>query len=180
MTSALLDTNIRRAQPADAQALALVGAATFLESFAGLVDGADIVANCAAEHGNAERYAAWLASPDYAIWLVGAAPGDAPVGYCVLSPVSNLPVDDARADDLEIKRIYLLSRFHGSGLAAQMMVLALEEAARRGAGRVLIGVKDDNARAHAFYRKSGFTVAGTRSFTVGGGTYSDQIFAKEI
>ncbi len=171
--------SIKRAWPGDDAALAAVGAATFLETFAGLVDGAHILAHCAREHA-AGRYAEWLASPDYALWLAVAEPGAAPVGYAMLAPPQNMPVAEPRKDDLEIKRIYVLSRFHGTGAGIALMDAALAEAKARMAGRVLIGVKDDNARAIAFYRKSGFEDAGTRTFSVGGGTYSDLLFAKPL
>ena len=41
---------IREAGEADAPALALIGAATFLETFAGILDGDAIVGHCAAQH----------------------------------------------------------------------------------------------------------------------------------
>lgn len=174
----MIEIAIRRATPADALALATVGAATFLETFAGLVDGQDIVAHCARQHAESV-YASWLASPDYALFLATVAPGEAPVGFAVLAP-ADVPVPDPRPDDLEIRRIYLLSRFHGAGAGRALMDAALAEAKARHAGRVLIGVKDDNHRAIAFYRKNGFEVVGTRSFSVGGGTYSDLIFSKQL
>ncbi len=170
---------IRRAGPGDEAALSLVGGATFLETFAGLVDGADIIAHSARQHA-ATVYAGWLAAPDYSIFLAAIAPGGAPVGYCVLCPPADMPSDIPRPGDLEIKRIYLLSRFHGSGAGRGLMGAAMDEARTRGAARVLIGVKDDNARAIAFYKKCGFDVVGTRSFNVGAGTYSDLIFGKMI
>ena len=44
---------IREAGEADAAALALIGAATFLETFAGILDGEAIVGHCAAQHQEA-------------------------------------------------------------------------------------------------------------------------------
>lgn len=173
----MIPVAVRRAASGDAAALAAVGAATFLETFAGLVDGADIVAHCARQHAESV-YAGWLASADYAPFLATVEPGAAPVGYAVLAP-ADVPIPDPRPDDLEIKRIYLLSRFHGGGAGRALMEAALTEAGARNAGRVLIGVKDDNHRAIAFYKKSGFAVAGTRRFTVGAGSYSDLLFAKK-
>lgn len=169
---------VRRADAEDAAALALVGGATFLETFAGLVDGSDIVAHCAWQHAGSV-YAAWLADARYALWLATVEPGGAPVGFAVLAP-ADMPIPDPRADDLEIRRIYLLSRFHGGGAGRALMDAALEEAQARKAGRVLIGVKDDNARAIAFYKKNGFAVVGARIFSVGTGTYSDLIFGRTL
>lgn len=41
---------VRLASMADTESLALVGAATFLETFAGILDGSAIVAHCGREH----------------------------------------------------------------------------------------------------------------------------------
>ncbi len=41
---------VRPCTAADAETLALVGAATFLQTFAGVLDGAAVVAHCAAAH----------------------------------------------------------------------------------------------------------------------------------
>ncbi|MFD1041416.1 hypothetical protein [Pseudoxanthomonas kaohsiungensis] len=49
------EVSIRRASPGDEAALSLVGQATFLETFAGVLDGAAIVGHCAGAHG-AARY----------------------------------------------------------------------------------------------------------------------------
>ena len=63
---------IREAGEADAAALALIGAATFLETFAGILDGEAIVGHCAAQHQEA-AYRAYLASGARA-WLAEAQP----------------------------------------------------------------------------------------------------------
>jgi GNAT superfamily N-acetyltransferase len=169
---------IHRAASGDDLALSAVGAATFLETFAGVVNGVDILAHCARQHAQSV-YQAWLGSPEYALFLATIDPGAAPVGYAVLSP-ADVPIADPRPDDLEVKRIYLLSRFHGGGTGRALMDAALDEAKTRKAGRILIGVYEGNARAIAFYRKCGFAAAGTRRFSVGAGTYSDLLFAKDL
>ena len=108
------DVTIRACSPSDAEALALVGRATFLESYAEVLPGADILAHCAAQHAP-ELYASWLAREDHGLWIAEAA-GGAPVGYVTLNP-PDLPVETGPGD-VEIKRIYLLSRYHGAGLGA--------------------------------------------------------------
>ncbi len=169
---------IRRAGAGDAQALALVGAATFLETFAGILHGADILAHCQRQHA-AEVYDQWLADPVASLWLAETAEGAAPVGYAVLtSPSLPLPGLDAR--DLELKRIYLLSRFHGGGLGRALMERAVAQARERGARRLLLGVYAGNQRALAFYARNGFAAVGERRFQVGGNAYQDAILALEL
>ena len=168
--------SIRRANPADSRALSLVGSGTFLETFAGALNGADIVAHCVTEH-SPSVYDALLTSGEAAVWLAESLEGAAPVGYAVLDR-AKLPA--AERDDLEIKRIYLLARFHGTGVGAGLMTAALDEAKCRGARRALLGVYAQNHRALAFYAKHGFTRIGERHFKVGANTYFDHILAREL
>ena len=170
--------SIRRATQGDAPAVALVASATFLETFAGVIRGTDVIAHCGSAHAVAV-YDSLLASADAAVWLAESVKGGAPVGYALLTH-PDLPVRDPHPDDLEIKRIYVLSRFHGSGLGSRLMDAALDEAKRRGARRVLLGVYAENARALAFYAKQGFTRIGERQFQVGANAYGDYILARAL
>ena len=165
--------SIRPCAPGDEQALALVGQATFLEAFAGILDGADVIAHCQRQH-DAQLYRDWLALPAMRLWLAEATPGGAPVGYLVLSPAS-LPLAEPRANDLEIKRIYLLHRFQGQRVGQGLMQAALVQARASGAGRVLLGVYAENHAALAFYARCGFTQLGRRTFRVGRTDYQDVI-----
>jgi ribosomal protein S18 acetylase RimI-like enzyme len=124
-------------------------------------------------------YEGFLKSPEAAVWLAEALEGAAPVGYAVLDR-PHLPVTDLQAEDVEIKRIYVLSRFHGTGVGGQLMSAALEEARRRGSRRALLGVYAQNHRALAFYAKHGFTRVGERYFHVGANTYFDHILARQL
>lgn len=169
---------IRPAIASDAEALALVAQATFLETFAGVLEGHDIVAHCAREH-TAARYATWLARPDAALWLAEAAPGAAPVGYAMVGP-PDLPVPDPRPTDQELKRIYILSRFHGTGLGRALLAAACETTQTRHGTRLLLGVYAGNTRALAFYARAGFRPVAERQFRVGARTYDDRVLALEL
>lgn len=169
------DASLRVAQMADAAALALVGQATFLESFAGLHTARDILAHC--EHQHAARvYAEWLGDVRNDLWLLEAQPGAAPVGYLVMAP-ANVPVPDPRVDDLEIKRIYLLHSYQGAGHGRRLMQAAIERARGRGARRLLLGVWTRNTDALAFYARIGFELAGTRTFRIGAQDCEDHLLA---
>ena len=80
--------------------------------------------------------------------------------------------------DIELKKIYLLSRFHGTGTAAVLFDHALNGAA--GHDRLVLGVKNDNHRAIAFYTKQGFAQIATRRFDVGGTLYDDVVLARDL
>lgn len=172
-----MDVDIRRAGPDDAEALALAGRATFLETYAGQLEAADIIAHCAHEHAP-ERYAAWLADARHLIWIAEAARGRAPLGYAVVAP-PDLPVATA-ADDLELKRFYVLSRLHGQGLGRRLMEAVAAGAHAAGARRLLLGVFSANTRAIAFYARQGFSQAGVRRFRVGEGVYDDLVLARVL
>jgi ribosomal protein S18 acetylase RimI-like enzyme len=172
-----VDCDIRAGVPGDEHALALVGRATFLDSFAGILSGADILLHCAAQH-TPEIYAAWLSDPDARTWLLETAHGRAPVGYLVVAPAA-LPIADA-GHDLEVKRIYLLHRVQGRGFGRQLMNMAVDCAAAAGRRRLLLGVYDQNVAAITFYERFGFTRVGTRRFRVGTRDYDDLILGFNI
>ena len=167
---------MRRAVAEDAAALALVASATFLDAFAGILDGGDIVAHCAANN-TPDKFADWLHDPASVVTLAETAQG-APVGYSVLTAPS-LPVETGHGD-IELKRIYLLSRLHGSGLGAELMVRALTDAGALGKSRMLLGVYGGNARARAFYERQGFAVIGARRFLVGETWHDDAVYARAL
>jgi ribosomal protein S18 acetylase RimI-like enzyme len=166
---------LRRCVAGDEEALALVGAATFLETFAGLLTGEDILAHCRVQHG-AAQYAAWLSDPDYRLCL--AELESAPVGFAVLSP-PDLPVA-VTTDDLELKRIYLLHRFQGSGLGRRLLEWCVSSARELGRSRMLLGVKADNTAALAFYDRMGFVRIGERKFLVGSMWCDDYILSLDL
>ncbi len=158
-----------------AEALALVGQASFLEAFAGVLQGEDILAHCRNTH-SAAQYADWLVEPETRACL--AEVKGAPVGYVLLC-APDLPIPTT-ADDLELKRIYLLHRFQGSGMGSALMRWSIETARAMGKKRLLLGVHDGNRQAIAFYRRHGFAQAGTRSFQVGKTVCSDFIFGVDL
>ena len=172
-----MDVTIRMATQADAAALALVGGASFLETFHDSIRWPDMLAHV--RHRHAEPvYAAWLDHPDATCWLAEAAMG-APLGYAVLT-MPDLPEGTARAGDLELVRIYVLSVAQGTGTGARLMRAAIDSARARGAGRLLLGVYEENVRAIAFYRRMGFEAIGTRTFTVGTQRFDDLVFARAL
>ncbi|RSL17514.1 ribosomal protein S18 acetylase RimI-like enzyme [Edaphobacter aggregans] len=166
---------LRECIPADAPTLAIIAAATLLEAFAGLVPGDALLAHCAKNHIPA-AYLSYLEKPETRAWLAELSPGAAPVGYALLT-APDFPIDLVQPGDLELRRIYLFSKFHGTGAGRTMMDLAIASARRQQATRLLLGVHPDNQRAIAFYRKNGFVQIGTRTFQVGASTFEDPVFA---
>lgn len=158
-----------------AETLSLIGAASFLENFAGFLPGEDVLAHCRNQHSPA-KYSAWLAAPETRACF--AEVRGAPVGYALLC-APDLPVTTTR-DDIELKRIYLLHRFQGSGIGAALMNWSIETACSLKKRRLLLGVHEGNEKALVFYRQHGFIDAGTRSFRVGQTICSDLILALDL
>ncbi|HEY4010927.1 MAG TPA: GNAT family N-acetyltransferase [Acidobacteriaceae bacterium] len=185
---------LRRGTADDADALALVGAATFLEAFTWMLPGEDILAHCTKNH-SAESYRAALAKPETRITLAVTANGGAPVGYAMLT-APDLPTFPLEPGDIELKRIYLLSRFRSrrgapvlddagtpqAELSAgqALMNAAIADAQAMHFKRLLLGTHENNQRAIAFYRRNGFAEAGTRTFQVGSQCCCDLIFARPL
>ena len=163
---------VREAGAHDAQRLSLVSDATFLETFAHEIPGDAMLAHCREKH--APEYIASLLEGGAKAWL--AEIDGSPVGYAMLIPAPEL--DAALPGDVELKKIYVLSRFQGTGTAQRLMAEAV--AAAQGNRRLLLGVKDDNHRAIAFYKRQGFEIIGTRQFNVGGALYDDFVFARDL
>ena len=116
-----------------------------------------------------ESVEAYLADPWIRIWF--ASHGDELLRY-VMS-VSGEPDDPVIAEavkarpTVEISKIYVRVSAHGSGVAQQLMNVAVEEAKAEGAQSVWLGVNQQNERANTFYERSGFLLVGERRFQVG-------------
>ncbi|WP_066806035.1 GNAT family N-acetyltransferase [Sphingomonas asaccharolytica] len=176
--SAGADWRLKRATAADAAALSLVASACFLETFAGLLEGPDIVAHCAkANHQDAFRD--WAEASETRVVVAEIANGAAPIGYSVLT-TPNMPAVETRPADIELRRIYTLSRVHGTGLGSALMAQALLDARAMGRERMLLGVYAGNERARAFYEKQGFAKVGERQYQVGATLCDDVIYALQL
>lgn len=168
---------LRRAVAADAPAVSLVAAASFLETFAGILSGADIVAHVGNKSAP-ERFAAWIADPASRVTLATHPDGDAPVGYSLLTAPED--VGAVRPGDIELRRIYTLSLTRGTGLGAALMAQATVDARAMGRDRMLLGVLATNRRACDFYERQGFAIVGERRFLVGATWYDDRVYGRAI
>jgi len=169
--------SLRRATADDAAMLAVVGTATFLEAYTWALPGADIVDFCT-QHHTTEAYARYLAKPSTRITLAVTG-DDAPVGYAMICE-PDLAGFDLRPTDIELKRIYLFSRYRPGGNGQRLLDAAIADARELGCKRMLLGTNAGNARAIAFYRRNGFTEVGSRTFVVGVQHCCDVIFGRML
>jgi diamine N-acetyltransferase len=155
---------IRRAGPADAQALASIGQATFVETFGHLYPPEHLAAFLAEAHG-VERAKADLANPAKAVWLVEA--GDRAVGYALACP-AKLPHPKVTPTCGELDRIYLLAEHRGGGMGSRLIAEVFAWLEREGPRRIWLGVFSENLGAQRLYARHGFEVVGSYNFVVGG------------
>jgi diamine N-acetyltransferase len=171
------DITVRRAVAGDAGLLSMIGGATFFIAFAHDHPGDGLVDHVESEHSRA-YYDAALADPACAIWIAETRFG-APVAYAMLTPPKlDCPT---KADDLELKRIYVLPEWQKHGLGAILLDAVEAEAARRGAARLFLCVYTQNDRAQRFYDRRGFADTGCgQRFMVGSKPFADMIWAKPL
>ena len=146
---------------ADISAIDRVFRQSFCETFAHLYREADLQAFLG--KFTTEAWAQEIGSPDYGFRL--AEHDRQAVGYAKVGP-SALPVEPA-GPSLELRQLYVLERFHGSGIGRALTDWAIDEARRRQARGLFLTVYTDNHRARRLYQRYGFEEVGPYAFMVG-------------
>lgn len=168
--------HVRRALAGEAEAVACLAARTFAEAFGADNTPEDLVLHLET-HCSPAALERELVDPDWTT-LVGESAG-ALVGYvqlCAGSP----PGDRTSGPWRQLYRLYLERDWRGSGLAGRLMAAALDEARLRGARYLWLTTWDRNQRALSFYRKCGFEVIGTTTFTVGHDRQHDLVLSRPL
>lgn len=166
----------RKATADDAEALAYLGAATFMATFAFDHPGKPLLEHLR-DHHSAAYYADALGRPGVD-FLIGETPLGAPVGYAMITPPSHPELQ--QDGDIELKRIYLLGPWQGGGNGRDLLSRVLEVADKRGARRLLLAVYEENVRAIAFYERAGFVAIGDTVFMVGQVPFRDLVYARKL
>jgi ribosomal-protein-alanine N-acetyltransferase len=94
-----------------------------------------------------------LLESDVSVARVAEGPGGV-VGYAI---------GWAIADEAELANLAVAEPARRGGLGGRLLESFLDEAARRGARRVFLEVREGNRSARAFYERRGFTVVGRRT-----------------
>jgi len=116
--------------------------------------------------------------PRFACWLAEYTETGSPIGYATTC-APDLPVG-LHDGDVELKRIYVFSRFHGSGAGKRLNDAVTKHAIALTAPRLLLGTYQENHRAVAFYKREGFEQIGARKFKVGDQLFDDIVMAKAL
>ena len=158
---------LRDARAADAAALAEFAARVFADTF-GPDNAPDDMAIYLAEAFGPDKQAAEIADPTSRVILAVSGDGDqsAMVGYSHF-------LFEEDGESVLLKRLYLDAGQHGRGLAHRLLEECVRQCRAAGAGRLWLTVWDQNPRAIAFYKKSGFVVSGETTFTLGSDVQTD-------
>ncbi|MFH8253265.1 GNAT family N-acetyltransferase [Microbacterium sp. B2969] len=148
---------VRRAEPADARAMAKVVVECWRETYRGLMSDATLD-----DPGLLPRreqfWTAVLTDPQYSQNVARVASHEsALVGVAMSGP----PLE-AADEHRQLYLLYVYAAFHGSGVGAQLLDAVIDPEAS-----ALLWVADPNPRAQAFYRKHGFVQDGAVSVEEG-------------
>jgi len=128
------------------------------------------------------QFTSYLASPERSV-LVADEDGGL-VGYTML--VLTAPTDPdvvgalSLSPTVELSKCYVHPDHHGAGVAHALMEASLSVAQTLGAAGIWLGVNQQNGRARAYYERSGFSVVGTKHFTVGNRVEDDYVLERAV
>jgi ribosomal protein S18 acetylase RimI-like enzyme len=170
---------IAKANLATATRLAELGRQTFSETFAASNTPENLAAYLA-EAYSPEMQLAQLQDPTVTC-LLAEMQGQT-VGYALLQENSRLglPAETTASRQLEIKQLYILEDWIGTGLGKALMQRALDIAQASHATAVVLGVWEHNERAQAFYQRFGFREVGEVAFKLGEDVQRDFIYRKGL
>jgi ribosomal protein S18 acetylase RimI-like enzyme len=167
---------IRRASPDDAPALARLAEFTFRDTFTSANDSADMDLHCSRNFG-AEIQLREIENPTL-VTILGEEDGEL-VAFAQVR--FNSPIECVSAKrPSELYRLYVTNRWHGLGIAYELMKEVLATVRLAASDRIWLGVWERNARALAFYRKFGFEVVGNHAFQLGNDPQRDLVMALEV
>ena len=155
---------LRPATIADAATLAKLGAETFTAAFAHLYTAADLAAFLAEVHDPA-AVAQEIAGEECAHCL--AEVNGALVAYCKLRYPSHYAQHSAATNPIELSQLYALPQHTGTGIGAQLVEWALDQARAGSHDAVLLSVYSENYGAQRFYHRYGFAKIADITFRVG-------------
>lgn len=157
----LLD--IRKANSADVQLISAISTVTFYEAYFEQDTPVDM-ARYLAEAFSEEQIAEELADGKN-VFFIALREGKA-VGYAKLISGSTTEGVSGK-NPIELKRIYLVERYWGTGIGEWLLRHCEVYGRERGHDSIWLGVWQENARGQNFYKKHGFGKVGTVTFPYG-------------
>jgi ribosomal protein S18 acetylase RimI-like enzyme len=177
--SSPLRISIAKANLATATRLADLGRQTFTETFAASNTPADMAAFLAQTYGPAIQLDE-LQQARYT-FLLAEMQGQL-VGYAKLWRATDLGLaaSETPSGRLEIKQLYVVEDWIGTGLGAALMRRILDLAQAENCTALVLGVWEHNERAKAFYQRFGFREIGEVAFKLGDDVQRDLLLRKGL
>lgn len=142
------DVVVRPVRDVDAEALGRVHATCWHETYDHLISTAAL--ENVSPKRLAELWTHWaLQGPEFR--MVAALVGGEIIGFAGSGPARDRDAPRVR----ELYFIYLLSKFHGTGIGQRLFDAAIGEGEE-----AYLWVAEDNPRAHRFYTRNGFSLDG--------------------
>lgn len=162
---------IRRLTPADAIELAEMGSQTFYQTFKDTCTEEDMLGYLS-EYYSLEQVQKELTDENDLYFFAEIA--GKPVGYLRLMEDYTAFSAIKKWKALELKRIYVISDYHGKGIAQALMNYTIDYAGKNKYEVLWLGVWEHNERAKSFYAKYGFKDSGhTHYFPIGNTPQTD-------
>ena len=158
---------VRRAVPADVEAISEIRVRAWQEAYRGIVPQAFL--DGMSPQAEADRRRARGTRPDHTRQDWVAERDGRTVGWLSLGPYRADDVPEPASGSGEVYAIYVHPRQQGAGVGRALMRRALDELDRAGLAPVLLWVLESNAAAQRFYARMGFVADGARNgFEVAG------------
>jgi ribosomal protein S18 acetylase RimI-like enzyme len=171
-----MEITIRRITNDDAAALSAIAKQTFYDTFSGTCTEADMK-GFLEEYYSDEQIKKELSNANDFYFF--AEVGGIPVGYIrFMEEYRNFSLM-AQWQAMELKRIYVLTAYHGMGIAQKLMDFVIDYCIQENYEVLWLGVWENNIRAQKFYEKYGFKNSGhTHYFPIGSTPQTDFWFWK--
>ncbi len=168
--------SIRRARHDDATQLSVIAEQTFRDTFAGVNTAEDMDLHCRTSFSEASQ-AEEIADPNRVTLLCDCGGGLAGFAQLRWGRAPSCVVADAPG---ELQRLYVISEFHGKGVAHDLMNACIDEMTSHRSDVLWLGVWERNPRAIAFYKKFGFHEVGAHVFPLGNDQQRDVVMARSV
>jgi diamine N-acetyltransferase len=170
------DRSVRRARPADGDALAELASTSFRDAYR-LIDDPRDIDDYVARNFTPAVFASILADSSSTVLLALDRRGM--VGYAHIRRSVAPPCVTGPAP-IELARLYLRQETVGKGYGSALMHAVHAEARRQGGQTLWLAVYERNLRARDFYRRWGCVDVGTRTFLFGGRSYADPVLSAPV
>lgn len=160
---------IRAAYPEDAAELANVNTRAWQQAYIGLIPDAFLSSLDVAKRAERWRIALEHGTPTV---LLDFDENEKLAGFAAFGAARDA---EATSDWAELRAIYYLQEYWGSGRAQRLWTTVWKEICKRGYRKITLWVLDGNNRAVSFYRKQGFELDGTERHSERGGRIQTEV-----